>query len=323
MTNPERPMRVRAPLALALAMALVLGAGCGRKDEDAPTQVAAKVNKREITVHQINFLLQQQRGLRAEQIEPAGRQLLERLVDQELAYQKAEDLKLDRDPRVVQQLEMARREIIARAYLEKVREAAVKPTAQEIKAYYDSKPALFSERRVYNLQEIQIEARPEQLDALRGQLAAAKNIAEFVEYLKGNGYKFNAAQAVRAAEQLPLQSLEGFAKLKDGQAVFNAVGNGVQVLVLAGSRMAPVSEEQARPAVEQFLLEERKRKLAEEDLKALRADAKIAYVGKFAAPAASGATPAAAGPGTAPAATGAASSPALSASEVGKGLGIK
>ena len=127
-----------------------------------------------------------------------------------------------------------------------------------------------------------------------------------------------------------LTAWPSFAKLKDGQAVFNAVGNGVQVLVLAGSRMAPVSEEQARPAVEQFLLEERKRKLAEEDLKALRADAKIAYVGKFAAPAASGAAagpatpaPAAAGPGTAPAAAGAASSPALSASEVGKGLGIK
>ena len=119
------------------------------------------------------------------------------------------------------------------------------------------------------------------------------------------------------------QHREGFGKLKDGRAGCDAVGNGVQVLVLAGARMAPVSEEQARPAVEQFLLEEGKRQLAEEDLKALRADAKIAYVGKFAAPAASGATPAAAGPGTAPAATGAASSPAISASEVGKGLGIK
>ena len=44
--------------------------------------------------------------------------------------------------------------------------------------------------------------------------------------------------------------------------------NGVQVVVLAGSRSQPVSEEQARPAIEQFLLNERKRKLVEDDLKA-------------------------------------------------------
>jgi hypothetical protein len=55
----------------------------------------------------------------------------------------------------------------------------------------------------------------------------------------------------------------------------------VQVVVLAGSRSQPVSEEQARPAIEQFLLNERKRKLIEDDIKAMRAGAKIEYVGKF------------------------------------------
>ena len=59
----------------------------------------------------------------------------------------ADDLKLDRDPRVVQQLEAVRREVLARAYVEKVGEAAAKPTPEEIKKYYDEKPALFSDRR--------------------------------------------------------------------------------------------------------------------------------------------------------------------------------
>ena len=68
----------------------------------------------------------------------------------------------------------------------------------------------------------------------------------------------------------------------------------MQVVVLAGSRSQPVSEEQARPAIEQFLLNERKRKLVEEDMKAMRAAAKIEYVGKFAEGAAS--APAAAAP---------------------------
>ena len=43
-----------------------------------------------------------------------------------------------------------------------------------------------------------------------------------------------------------------------------------------------MDEEHARPAIEQFLLNERKRKVVEDDLKALRAAARIEYVGDFA-----------------------------------------
>lgn len=298
---------------LLVAGAAVLLVGCGGARDSAPaSQAAAKVNKDEITVHQIDFVLQQQRGLRPEQTEAARRAILERLIDQQLALQKADDLKLDREPRVVQRLEAARREIIASAYLEKVREAAVKPTPQEITAYYQSKPALFAERRVYNLQEILIEARPEQAQDLREKLAKSRSIPEFLEGVKAEGLRFSANQAVRAAEQLPLANLDAFAGMKDGQAMFNVQPQGVQVVVLAGSRSQPVSEEQARPAIEQFLLEERRRKLAEDDLKALRAAAKVTYVAPFEAPA-SGAAVGAAGSASA----------GLPGSDVSKGIGLK
>jgi hypothetical protein len=87
-----------------------------------------------------------------------------------------------------------------------------------------------------------------------------------------------------------------------------------------------VTEEQARPAIEQYLLNERKRKLVEDDVKALRAAAKIEYVGKFAEAAASapaaGAAPA---PTPAPAATPAApaASGGLTATDISKGMGLK
>ena len=303
---------------LALSAAAVALVGCGEKKDKAASQTAVKVNKDEITVHQINFVLQQQRGLRPEQTDAASKQILERLIDQQLALEKAEELKVDRDPRVVQSLEAARREIVSRAYLEKVGEAAAKPTAEEIKKYYDEKPALFSERRIYSIQEIGIEARPEQVPVLRDKLAAAKNIAEFVEWLKANDYRFSGNQAVRAAEQLPLNSLESFARMKDGQAAIVPAANGVQVIVLAGSRSQPVSEEQARPAIEQFILNERKRKLVEDDVKALRGSAKIEYVGKFAEGAASAAAAAKPAPAAAPAASG-----GLSNTDINKGMGIK
>ena len=303
---------------LALSAAAVALVGCGEKKEKAASQTAVKVGKDEITVHQINFVLQQQRGLRPDQTDAASKQILERLIDQQLALGKAEELKVDRDPRVVQALEASRREIVARAYLEKVGEAAAKPTAEEIKKYYDEKPALFSERRVYSIQEIAVEAKPEQIPVLRDKLAAAKNIAEFVEWLKANDYRFSGNQAVRAAEQLPLNSLESFARMKDGQAAVVPAANGVQVIVLAGSRSQPVTEEQARPAIEQFILNERKRKLIEDDVKAMRATAKIQYVGKFAEGAASAAAAATPAPAAAPASSG-----GLSSTDINKGMGIK
>jgi EpsD family peptidyl-prolyl cis-trans isomerase len=316
-------------LSLAVAASLLLVA-CGSEREKGASQTAVKVNKAEVTVHQINFMLQQQRGLRPEQTDAASRQILERLIDQELAVQEADELRLDRDPRVVQQLEAVRREVLARAYAEKVGEAASKPTEEEIRQYYDDNPALFSQRRIYSLQEIRIDATPEQTAELRVRLGEAKSITEFVDHLKSTGLRFAGNQAVRTAEQLPLASLKTFASMQDGQAVINPLPTGAVVVVLAGSREQPVTLEQSRPAIEQFLLNERKRELLEQDRQALRAAAAIEYVGKFAEAAASapeaGAVPAAepASPlaplpdPAAPAASG-----ALDPAAISKGMGLK
>ena len=288
---------VGTAVTLAAALVLVL-AGCGeKKDKDKPaSQTAAKVNKEEVTVHQINYVLQQQRGLAPEQAASASKQVLERLIDQELALQKSKEQKVDRDPRVVQQLEAARREIIARAYAEKIAAGAPKPSPAEIKAYYDTHPALFKERRVYNLQELAIQAKPEQVAEIQAKLTAAKDLPDFVAYLKASDIKFGANQAVRAAEQLPLNTVDKFAQMKDGQTIFTPTPTGAQVVVLAGSRSQPVDEARASPAIEQFLWNERKRKVVEDDLKAMRSAGKVEYVGEYAKGGAKEVTPSPAAP---------------------------
>jgi EpsD family peptidyl-prolyl cis-trans isomerase len=332
-TTSPAPAATPRPLAwivLFLACAMSLAA-CGDRKGKGASQVAAKVNKEEISVHQINFLLQQQRGLKPEQADVAGRQVLERLIDQELALQRAQEMKLDRDPRVVQQLEASRREIVSRAYLEKVAEAAPRPSAEEIKKYYEDMPSLFHDRRIYSIQEIAIEAKPDQIEPLRTQLANSKNVNEFIEYLKANNFRFVGNQAVRPAEQLPLTLVDAFSKLKDGQSMLVPNANGAQVYVVAASRTDPIDEVRARPAIEQFLVNDAKRKLAEAELKSMRSTAKIEYVGKFAEPAAS-APPAAPADEVArqtqeaprPAAPAARASSALDSKAIDKGLsGLK
>jgi len=268
--------------ALAFALALTACGNRSNKDAAAASQTAAKVNKEEITVHQINFVLAQQRSLPPAQAASAAKVVLERLIDQELEVQKATDQKLDRDPRVVQALEAARRDVIARAYLDKVGQGAPKPTPAEIKAYYDAHPALFGKRRVYTFQEVAIVAAPAQIDTLKARLDKAKDVPEFVSYLKANDFRYGVNEATRAAEQLPLSNVDRFAAMKDGESLFTPTPNGAMVLYLASSRTEPVDEQRAAPAIEQFLLNERKRKLIEDDRKALRNNSKIEYVGAYA-----------------------------------------
>jgi len=285
--SPSRPLRPNGAgrtLAIALVASVTLLAGCDQKKPPPVTQTAAKVGNEEITVHQINNALRKQRPpVPAEQVASASRAILERLIDQEVTLQKAAEQKLDRVPDVVQDIEAARRELISRAYLDKIGAGAPKPTPAEVAEYYEAHPALFKERRVYSLQEVNIDASPQQVDDLKKTLDGSKTFADFVSYLKANKIRFTGGEAVRAAEQLPLASVDQFAKMKDGQAILNIRTGGAQVINLAASRPQPVSLQQATPAIEQFLHNERKRQVIADDLKALRSSVPIVYMGDFAA----------------------------------------
>lgn len=338
------PLLRPAVAAAALALGTMLGA-CGAKDP-AVTQAAARVNKSEITVHQIGALLSQQSGVKPEQVQQVEKQILERLINRELVVQKATDLKVDREPKVVQAIEAARQEIIARAYADKLSEGAAWPTGAEIKKYYDEHPVLFAQRKIYQLQEFAIEADAGQIESLKGAMPAMKSADDLATYLKGKGLKFASTQVVRAAEQLPLSALPALSRLSDGQALLEPTPNGARLIVVRAARPQPVDQERASRAIEQFLVNEQKRKLLADDLKALRGAARIEYLGRFAASAPAGgdllppasaadvAASAAVGletrpvnemPGASAGSVGAASRPGvdIDPSTVNKGLGLK
>lgn len=321
-STPKRPALWMTPPARRLALLLAaigaaLVAGCSeRTTSGAALQTAARVNQQEITVHQVNQLLQQQRGIKADQVEAASKRILQVLIDQEIAVQVSRELKLDQDPRVMLQIESARREVLTRAYAERLGETVGKPGAEAIKTHYDANPALYRERRIYSLQEISIEAQPGQLPALRDRLAAAKSAADFVDQLRAAQFRFGANQGVRAAEQLPAEVLQKIAALKDGQMLLLPSPTGAVVIHLMTSRPEPLDETQAQAAIEQLLMSDAKRQRLQDDLQQRRAKASIEYLGSFAPGAAPAAAPAVSG--TSPAGSAA----AISGDAISKGLGM-
>ncbi len=275
---------------VAVGVSLAMGLAACKKGDSEPTQVAAKVNKEEISVHQINFLLKQQPGLKPEQAEQVSKTILEGLIDQELAYQKAIDMKLDRSPDVMQAIQEADHQIIARAYFQKLAEAIPRPTDQEIKQFYDSHPALTTQRRIYAFQEIMAQVPQEKMKDVTTQLQTAHSVQEMIDMLKSDGINYGVNQAVRRAEQLPFNQLDTYAAMKDGSVTLRPLKQGLLITVLAGSKTEPFTLEQAKPLIENWLIGQANQKMMSDEIKKLRDAAKIEYMGSFApGPNASGA----------------------------------
>jgi EpsD family peptidyl-prolyl cis-trans isomerase len=328
-----QPRAVRLIALLPVVVAITLTAGCGdkSKSEGKASQAAARVNGAEITVHQINQLLEQQQGLRPEQADAASRKILEGLIDQQLAVAKAEEQKLDRDPQVLALLEATRRNILARAYVERTAvSGTTPPTADEIRKYFDAKPALFAQRKVYALQEFTVPATPEQTKGVIEKLKTVHTPNDYALAIQAAGLKFTTNQVTQPAEGLPMPIIEPLSKIGSGDSLFVTAKDGFKALLVLASKDQPVTFDQAKPAIEQYLTVERRREFAQKTMKDMRAAAKIDYIGKFAEKAASGAASGASGAAESPLAPLAPSAPAegastaLDAAAVSKGLsGLK
>ena len=274
-------------LAIAMLLGLTALSACGSKDSKAAaTQVAAKVGSEEISIHQINQILSRTNtaGATPEAVKAMSRDVLEKLIDQQLAVEQATDAKLHRSPEVVAQIEAAKRDILARAYVQQLTSALPKPTPDETKKYYAEQPLLFSQRRIFNVQEMVMPAAAGVEDQLRAQASAGKSMEDIAAWLKGQSIEFKSGSATRAAEQIPLNMLAQVSALKDGQTTVLTTAQGITVLHLVASQSQPLAQADALPRIEQFLTNQRASAAVSAKLKDLRAATTIAYMGEFAKP---------------------------------------
>jgi EpsD family peptidyl-prolyl cis-trans isomerase len=240
-------------------------------------QVAALVNKEWIMVDQVDYMMAQMPAVNGESPEAARKAALDRLIDIELARQQAVATKLDQDPAVQRMVDAAKAAALAQGYMIYKSRDVPKPTEAEIKRYYFDHPALFSERRVFSIQELAAEVPPDQVPKMKARLAKEKNMGGIVLALKANGFKYNANQAVRTAEQLPMTQLDSIHKLKDGEIMVEQIPQGLHVVALTASETKPASLDMARPFIERFLVNDRRKQIVDSEAKALRAGASIEY----------------------------------------------
>lgn len=278
---------VRLILALMVSASL---AACGEKKEQGA--VAAKVNDGTIAVSSLEFELKQLGDLPEAQKQKATEKVLKAMVDQQLLVQAAKADKLDANTEVQQRLQAAQNQILADAYVDKLSQSIAKPTETEIADYYNNNPALFSERAIYQLQELQIQSTPENVAEIKAKLAAERNLNEFARWLQSKSIPMQVRPVAKPAEQLAEAVLAKLKDLKPGEYFSVEQNAQLTLVILAKADKRPVTMEQARDAIERFIVNRKKRENMETALQSLRTKAKIEYIPPYTAPESNAANPA-------------------------------
>ena len=261
----------RAALGVVLLGAAL--AGCGNRG--GGSQVVATVGESEITVSQLSQALHA-RGLDNADA-GATREAVDSLINEQILVDSAVNNKLDRDPAVVQALERARRQVLARAYVERM----VFPTepigATEQVEFYKKHPELFEHRRMFQVTTFSVKAA-DVTDELRNALAPLQSPEEIDKVLTARSVAHDTQSLTRGSEQLPFEDLPRFTAAKVGDLVYMQPHESrMAIMLIQGVHESPIGVDRAQPIIQQYLVNTRNARALEEHMKQARAAAKISY----------------------------------------------
>ncbi len=264
-------MRPSVRILILTACAMVAATACGKKG--ASPQVIARVNDKEITQSQLNQALARG-GSDPQTVSRA----VDALVEEELLVQRALARKLDRDAGVMQAMEKARRQVLAQAYLERdvLPKGAI--TQAEQRRYFTENPALFEQRRTFELTGFTVKSA-DVTPSLHEAIDAVKSSDELRDVLTRNKVAFQEEKISRPAEQFPLEALRVLGSAKVGDVLKAEMPeNRVAFMAITQIQATPVTFENAAPAITQFLGNRRSQTAALEYLRQAKAGAKVEYL---------------------------------------------
>jgi EpsD family peptidyl-prolyl cis-trans isomerase len=267
--------------ALLIAAASLLS-GCGaHSSSKGASQVVAQVNDQSLTVLQLNQALQRA-GIDTANPQ-AIKAAIDSLVDEELLVQQAVKNQLDRDPSVVQAIDQARRRVLAQTYAERMLYPKTPVTLADEEQYYRGHQPLFEHRRLYRLTVFTVQ-EADLTGGLSGDLDKTHSVDEVRNVLERHEIKYETQQLTPAAEDLPLDKLDQFAKAEVGDLLIAGRGDGkTSLLAVVGVEERPLSFEHAKPVIERYLTTMRNKEATDAYLKRVKETARISVSPHYAA----------------------------------------
>ena len=265
------------PGKLLMVLAVGLLFACEKQSQPNPDAWVAKWGSASVSQAELDWGLQQAGKLDRTQRDTAKAQILQTLINQKLIASAAKRNGLARNPAVHLEEESARRQVLVRAFAESLGTGIAKPTSQMVADYYQQYPQLFSRRRVYQLQEIHVQANAAQSGAIREQLARSASLTELFDWLNAQNMHGTIMNGLKPAEQLPDTVRNELAKMSVGQVALLPAKDGVSLLQVQRIEDQPLTLAQAAPIIDKLLVAKQQKEMLDSELKKLRDAVKIEY----------------------------------------------
>lgn len=270
-------VQFRRGLCVVLMVGTAFGfSACGSKENKAG-QFLVRVNGEEITVHQVNDELMRA-GVKADQQDAAAtKQLLESLIDRQLLTDEAMRSKIHRTPEVMQEIERAKAQIIAQAYLRSIETKITKPSMAEIDDFFQKHPEYFAQRKQYGMQKIVI-ATKDFSNELKLAIDSAKSLDKVATWLDRHNIRYARGQLSLSTAELPELMVEKIKNMQKSELFSINEGENSMLISIIDVKASPVAAKDAAPQIEQYLINKKTTEAIGAEIAHLRSLAKIEYL---------------------------------------------
>ncbi|HTI31114.1 MAG TPA: EpsD family peptidyl-prolyl cis-trans isomerase [Sphingomonas sp.] len=257
-------------LLAAVAMSLAV-AGCkksGDKADVASGQVVAVVDGKEITTSELNAEMQGMNVPNNEQArEQAKNAALDVLISRTILTNVARERKLDQSPTYIMQKRRADEALLVQTLQRDIASKITPPTRADAMAFINATPDLFSQRKVYSLDQIAF-AVPQGNTTLLKELEPLKTMEAVEQKLIESRVRYQRANGKLDAIQVDPNLMKRIAQLPPGE-IFVLPNNGM--LIANKVTKVDVVPFQGDPAIDyamNYLQNKRVSEAADKDLKA-------------------------------------------------------
>lgn len=230
---------------MLLASAAIGLAACGNSGSDSipEGQTVARVDGKDVTIHELNAELRGAQLPSGEARKPYEQSALQRIIDRRILADLAREKKLDDSPDFVLLKQRAEETVLVELLQQSIATSTKKPSIQEAKSYITANPTLFANRKVLTVDQIlfQVPKDPKKLQ----ELAPLKTLTDVEKWLIDNGIQYRRQPTQLDTLQVPPEMASKIMNLPAGEVFVVPTNGAAAANVITDSKAQPVSGDEA------------------------------------------------------------------------------